>query len=113
MMHFTRFLPTLAVYTFLLFALPLAACQRNEAAAVKIDEPLMAYLSKARSLHHEANLHEDSGDIPAAIGALERILTTTPPQVGPEVREVQADVHARLTELELKQNQIAKAECLR
>jgi tetratricopeptide (TPR) repeat protein len=90
-----------------LFAL-LLGCRRDETA--KVDEPLMAYLSKARALHHQANLYEDSGDVPAAIGALERILRDPPPSDGPEAREVQADVHARLTELELKRNQVANAE---
>lgn len=110
MIHLARLLKIGGLCTLVSLCVTLSACQREEAVVLKVDEPLMAYLSKARSLHHEANLHEDSGDIPAAVGALERILTATPPHVGPEVREVQADVHARLTELELKRNQIAKAE---
>jgi tetratricopeptide (TPR) repeat protein len=90
-----------------LLALALA-CRRDD--VPKVDEPLMAYLSKARALHHQANLYEDNGDVPAAVGALERILKDPPPSDGAEAREVQADVHARLTELELRRNQVAQAE---
>jgi tetratricopeptide (TPR) repeat protein len=66
---------------------------------VVVDESLLAYLSQARSLHHEADLYEDKKDIPNAIGALERLLAKKPPKPGPEVDEVIADTHARLGEL--------------
>jgi tetratricopeptide (TPR) repeat protein len=66
---------------------------------IVVDEALLAYLSTARSLHHEADLFEDKNDIPGAIGALERLLAKTPPRRAPEVDEVLADTHARLGEL--------------
>lgn len=64
-----------------------------------VDEALLAYLSSARALHHEADLFEDKNDLPGAIGALERLIAKTPPRRAPEVDEVIADTRARLGEL--------------
>jgi tetratricopeptide (TPR) repeat protein len=66
---------------------------------VVIDEALLAYLSKARALHHEADLFEDKQDLPGAVAALERLLAVPPPRRAPEVDEVIADTRARLGEL--------------
>lgn len=64
-----------------------------------VDEKLLAYLSAARSLHHEADIFEDKNDVRGAIGTLERLLARPMPTKGPEVDEVVADTHARLGEL--------------
>ncbi len=64
-----------------------------------IDETLLAYLSQARTLHHEADIKEDVNDIKGAIEALERLLAKQPPRVAPEVDEVMADTRARLGDL--------------
>ena len=34
-----------------------------------VDLEMMAFLSAARAFHHEANVHEASGDVPGAIGS--------------------------------------------
>ena len=95
----------------MLLAFTLVACAKRDrpsgprpnASAVPselvIDEALLAYLSKARSLHHEADLFEDKGDLPGAIAALERLLAVPPPRRAPEADEVIADTRARLGEL--------------
>jgi hypothetical protein len=93
-----------------LVALGAAACSRQapercddgNASATVVDTDVMAFLSKARALHHEANAHESSGDVGAAIGALERLVASPlphPERPVPEVEEVLADTHARLAEL--------------
>lgn len=67
-----------------------------------IDTLLMAYLSKARALHHEADLHEQAGDPRAAIVDLERLVATPVPgnqSPAPEAQEVLADTLARLADL--------------
>ncbi len=67
-----------------------------------VDMELMAYLSRARALHHEANLKEEMGDKKGAVDAMER-LTSQPfsRAVTPEVDEVLSDAFARRAELEL------------
>jgi tetratricopeptide (TPR) repeat protein len=83
--------------------------------ALVVDTAVVAYLSKARALHHEANLKEDAGDIEGAIAALRRLTEAAQPHEGtriPEVEEVLADAHARTAELALRQSRYdaAKAE---
>jgi hypothetical protein len=102
-----RFLAALSFASMLLFS-GLVACQRDE--SPKVDASLMAYLSKTRALHHEANLREDQGDLPGAISALERILSAEKSRETPEIKEVLADTRARLAELEIKRNNLGKAE---
>lgn len=78
---------------------------------VPIDTEVMAYLSMARALHHEANLEEDA-DVAKAIAALERLTLAKRPHAGqrvPEVEEVLADTFAREAELHLRQGAVAKA----
>ena len=70
----------------------------TSAPSAVVDESLLAYLSSARSLHHEADLYEDKNDPRGAIGALERLLAI-PSKPSPEVDEVVADTRARLAEL--------------
>lgn len=64
-----------------------------------IDEPLLAYLSTVRSLHHQADLAEDTQDFQSAIQALEQILTKPRPRSANEINEVLADTYSRLGDL--------------
>jgi len=67
-----------------------------------VDLELMAYLSRARALHHEANLKEEMGDKKGAIDAMERLTSQPFARAGaPEVEEVLSDAYARRAELEL------------
>jgi hypothetical protein len=77
-----------------------------------VDTEIMAFLSEARALHHEANLKEESGDVPGAIGAIERLVAAKrphPDRKAPEVEEVLADAYARLAELRLKKGDLDPA----
>ena len=69
------------------------------AAVGVVDDALMAYLSTARVLHHEADIAEDSSDSKAAIAALQRLLDKAVPRGAPEIDEVLSDTHARLGDL--------------
>ena len=81
------------------------ACSCNaaaSAAAVIVDPTLLAFLSKARATHHEADLAERGGEPGQAITALLRLVEGPIPGAGapsPEVREVLADTYSRLAEL--------------
>jgi hypothetical protein len=63
-----------------------------------VDATLLAWLSKARALHHEADVAEADGTPAKAVSALERILSGPAP-AGPEASEIVADTRARLAEL--------------
>jgi hypothetical protein len=95
--------------------LGLAACDRHSTPTTPDDAPvvdmdLMAFLSEARALHHQANLKEESGDIAGAVAAMQRLVTARQPRnKAPEVEEVLADAYARLAELELKRNNLDAA----
>ena len=94
----------------LLGAVPLAACSRS--APIAVDEPVMAYLSRARAAHTEADLAEDEGDRGKACGALESLLAAPIPHAGtpiPEVEEVLADANARLADLAIQQKDFSRA----
>ena len=93
-------------------SVPISAEPRDGGGA-PIDTEVMAYLSEARALHHQANLSEDARDIPAAISPLERLVKERKPHEGttvPEVEEVLADTFARLAELRARTNDLAGAE---
>jgi hypothetical protein len=77
-----------------------SGCPSAEPQGTPIGARVMAFLSAARALHHEADMHERSGDAHAAIAALER-LVALPAPTAIEVDEVLADTHARLAELRL------------
>ena len=91
------------------------ACSRPDGAddgTQVVDTEIMAFLSEARALHHEANLREEGGDIPGAIGAIERLVAAKrphPDRKAPEVEEVLADAYARLAELRLKSGNLDPA----
>jgi hypothetical protein len=68
-----------------------------------VDPALLAFLSKARAAHHQADLAEDEKDTKRALAALGQITSgplpggSSPPA---EVAEVIADARARLADLE-------------
>jgi len=74
-----------------------------------VDTMLLAFLSEARSLHHEANVREDAGDLRGARESMNRLLTAKHGE-GPEVEEVLADASARKAELEVRLGDLAAAQ---
>ncbi len=83
----------------------------DAAQGVAVDVDLLAYLSLARALHHEANLKEDMGDLEGAVKAMNHLVTARQPAgAPPEVDEVLADAYARRAELEIKQPDLDAAE---
>jgi hypothetical protein len=86
-----------------------AGCPSADPVTPPIDEPVMAFLSAARALHHEADIRERSGDTSGAIAALERLVALPAPRAV-EVDEVLADAHARLAELRLGKGDVEGAE---
>ncbi|MBX3231734.1 MAG: hypothetical protein KIT84_23090 [Labilithrix sp.] len=92
----------------------LAGCDRHSTGttddAPVVDMELMAFLSEARALHHQANLKEESGDIAGAAATMQRLVVARRPAAkAPEVEEVLADAYARLAELELRQSHLDPA----
>ena len=88
------------------------SCARHNDGGVEVDVGIMAFLSEARALHHQANLREEAGDLPGAITSMERLVAARPPhpeKKTPEVEEVLADAYARLAELRLKQGTLETA----
>ncbi|HEX7667523.1 MAG TPA: hypothetical protein VF407_23485 [Polyangiaceae bacterium] len=94
-------------------ALVVAACDRPAPpppvaaadAGTPVDLDVMAFLSEARSLHHEANVHENDRDDKGAIVALEKLENAARPHPEkkiPEVEEVLADTYARSAEIRLR-----------
>jgi hypothetical protein len=86
-----------------------AGCPGAESSATPIDPSVMAFLSAARSLHHEADIREGSGDTAGAIAALERLVALPAPRAV-EVDEVLADARARLAELRLERGDVEGAD---
>jgi hypothetical protein len=92
------------------------ACSRHDD-GTPVDTEIMAFLSEARALHHEANMKEESGDLSGAVGAMDRLVAARRPHSDPkapsapppEVEEVLADAYARLAELRLKQGELEPA----
>jgi tetratricopeptide (TPR) repeat protein len=74
-------------------------CSLCPSGAPVVDTRLMAFLSLARSLHHEADLKEQQGDLAGAIAALDRLVATPSPAGAVEADEVTADAYARMAEL--------------
>lgn len=76
-------------------------CRCPPAQAV-VDPALLAFLSKAKSLHNQADMADAEQDTEAAIKALDRLVAGPLPAgdpPAPEVREVMADTLARSAEL--------------
>jgi tetratricopeptide (TPR) repeat protein len=92
------------------------ACDRHSTGSTTeeapvVDMELMAFLSEARALHHQANLKEEAGDLAGAASAMQRLVNAKRPrEKAPEIEEVLADAYARLAELELKQNHLDPAQ---
>jgi len=80
---------------------PAGLCPCEPGSAPVVDPKLMAFLSKARSAHHEADLAEQADDRARAIGVLQRLIEgpRPPPPSAPEVIEVLADTYARIADL--------------
>lgn len=77
-----------------------------------VDTEIMAFLSEARALHHQANLAEEGSDLDGAIRAMDRLVAARrphPERSTPEVEEVLADAYARLAELRLKKGDVDPA----
>src|SRR5258705_9173466 len=75
-------------------------------AGTPIDTDVMAFLSAARALHHQANVREDSNDIPGAIDSMQKLVKLPQPRSAPEIEEVLADAYARLAELRIKNKEL-------
>jgi len=89
-------------------------CSRDggDEPSAPIDTALMAFLSQARALHHQADLEEQNGNVEAAAAAMEKLVGGPRPHPGrpaPEIDEVVADAYARLAELELKRGRVEAA----
>jgi tetratricopeptide (TPR) repeat protein len=87
-------------------------CASAEPAAQPIDTEVMAFLSAARALHHEADLAEDAKDLPRAIAAMNRLVHLPLPHPGVrvvEVEEVIADAYARMADLEVRAGDVEGA----
>jgi hypothetical protein len=92
---------------------PPISVEPREDGGPPIDTDVMAYLSLARSLHHQANLAEDERDLSGAIAPLERLVRVPKPHEGakvPEVEEVLADTYARMAEFRLRTGDASGAE---
>ena len=101
----------LAIAALVLFAAgaTVALTRSHEAPGDVVDKELLAFLSEARALHHEANLEENSGKFEDASRSMDRLLAARRPHDGPEVEEVLADAYARLAELQLRQGRLEPA----
>jgi hypothetical protein len=87
----------------------ISGCPTGDDATTPVDPALMAFLSAARALHHEADIDESRGDVPAAVAALERLVGMQAPRAA-EVDEVVADARARLAELRLRSGDVEGAD---
>jgi hypothetical protein len=97
--------------------LGLVGCGQRDSGAIPgappVDTMLMAYLSKARSLHHQADMREEDGDVKGAVAALEKLAGTPVPggaQPMQEAQEVLADTFARMAELRGQLGELDAAE---
>jgi hypothetical protein len=85
------------------------ACEEGDAKVV--DQLLLAWLSKARTLHHLADVAEEEGSLDRAIAPLEQLVGgTLPPGQPTEAAEVMADTYARLAELRSRRGDFARAD---
>lgn len=78
-----------------------------------VDPALLAFLSKAKAVHHQADIAEEEGDLAAAVEALAQLVAgpvaggDEPP---PEAREVLADTLARMAELDSRRGRFDLAK---
>jgi hypothetical protein len=76
-----------------------ATCPCPEAGRAALPEELMLTLSSARSLHHQADLLLQSGEVERAISVVRAILALKLESRWPEAEEVRLDATARLGKL--------------
>jgi hypothetical protein len=76
-----------------------ATCPCLEAGGGVLPEELMLTLSSARSLHHQADLHLQQGEVERAIETVRAILALRLESRWPEAEEVRLDASARLGKL--------------
>jgi hypothetical protein len=77
-----------------------------------VDPALLAFLSKARAAHHQADLAEGVKDTQRAVAVLEQLIVGPRPsgsKLPPEVSEVIADTRARLADLRSRDGDIKGA----
>jgi hypothetical protein len=87
------------------------ACPPEATAGKPVDPVLLAWLSKARTLHHLADVAEDEGALDKAVTALDDLVGgTLPPGPPPEAAEVLADTYARLAELRARRGEYDRAD---
>jgi tetratricopeptide (TPR) repeat protein len=87
------------------------ACPPEQADVRPVDQALLAWLSKARTLHHLADLAEEEGSIDQAIARLEELAGgTMPGGRPPEAAEVMADTYARIAELRTRRGDYERAD---
>lgn len=102
----------LAAAALLVVATLACGCGRRDDSR-PVDVALVAWLSKARSVHHLADLAEDENDLAGALASLDRLATGELPPGGPtapEVDEVLADTLARVAELRARLGAFDEAE---
>jgi tetratricopeptide (TPR) repeat protein len=103
-----------------LVTLALVGCSRRETAYERpsencppseqvVDQRLLAWLSKARTLHHLADMSEAEGALDRAIAPLEQLAGGEAPRT-PETDEVLADTFARLADLRVRRGELERAE---
>src|SRR5262249_29295127 len=86
-------------------------CPCEQASAKAVDPALMAWLSKARTLHHLADLSEDEGSLDKAVANLEQLVGgVLPPGPPPEAAEVLADTYRTHAERRARRAQSERAE---
>jgi tetratricopeptide (TPR) repeat protein len=73
------------------------------------DEALMVALSRARNLHHKANVYLQAGDVAAAMAEVRAVLLVQFPPGHAEAEDVRQDARARLGKLLLGQGQLDEA----
>ncbi len=88
-----------------------SACPPEPGDVRPVDQVLLAWLSKARTLHHLADLAEEQGSIDEAIRRLEELVGgTLPGGRAPEAAEVMADTYARIAELRTRRGDYEHAD---
>jgi hypothetical protein len=93
-------------------SVPAGSCECAPAAPV-VDRALLAFLSKAKASHHQADIAEEDEAPKQAVELLQRLVDGPVPggkQPAPEVREVLADTLARLAELRSASDQFEAAK---
>jgi len=90
---------------------PNVACVPEGRDSAVVDPILLAWLSKARTLHHLADLAEGDGSSDQAIASLEQLVGgVLPPGQPAEAIEVMADTYARLAELRARGGDYERAD---